>query len=414
MTVLFIFTIFNKNNGVTMDFIKFNKSLFDLNFKPKNEILQLRNKNIHIAFNMNGCFGNVREMFFGIGNLKFTEFIYTNHFEVYCFETDKECKLYFETFQNEGVDINIHIGPEEVLFEKRNIRFTKTGKPKKDKIEEVLNPKLEEFFNMPKIDLTIMNPPWDTKTDLHVEIVKTILEKTEAAISVMPNDFLKTDEYNKKHSRYRNTKIDTMLDCNDEFSIEDTNNLFGLSYSTNCSILYWKTNGSYDYDTVFNDTSKIKEQKKKIENTIQKLIRNDSVFKSHKKFVKLTEYNGTGYFIPIGTHGANIATEFGLIENNEKAYNYNGKEIFFDKEKFYSLTTNNSGKGIYVSSKNEGIRLLKLFRSENYMEFQKWTKFSCNGNFRHLLEFCPILKDNETIISEQTEKEILKLIKDIK
>ena len=143
-----------------MDFIKFNKSLFDLNFKPKNEILQLRNKNIHIAFNMNGCFGNVREMFFGVGNLKFTEFLYTNHFEVYCFETDKECKSYFETFKNEGVDINIHIGPEEVLIEKRNIRFTKTGKPKKDKIEEVLNPKLEEFFNMPKIDLTIMNPPY--------------------------------------------------------------------------------------------------------------------------------------------------------------------------------------------------------------------------------------------------------------
>lgn len=291
--------------------------------------------------------------------------------------------------------------------EYKNVEFVEINT--KNLIESINNKNM-------KIDLAIMNPPWDTKTDLHVKVVKTILEKSGAstAISVMPNDFLKTDEYNKKHSRYRNTKIDTMLDCNDEFSIEDTNNLFGLSYSTNCSILCWNTNGSYDYDTVFNDTSKIKEQKKKIENTIQKLIKNDSVFKSHKKFVKLTEYNGTGYFIPIGTHGANIATEFGLIENNEKAYNYNGKEIIFDKEKFYSLTTNNSGKGIYVSSKNEGIRLLKLFRSENYMEFQKWTKFSCNGNFRHLLEFCPILKDDETIISEQTEKEILKLIKDIK
>ena len=111
------------------------------------------------------------------------------------------------------------------------------------------------------VDFSISNPPWDTKTDLHVEVVKAILEKSEAttkeitAISVMPNDFLKTDEYNKKHSRYRNTKIDTMLDCNDEFTIEDTNNLFGLSYSTNCSILCWKTNGSYDDDTVFNDTS---------------------------------------------------------------------------------------------------------------------------------------------------------------
>lgn len=48
------------------------------------------------------------------------------------------------------------------------------------------------------------------------------------------------------------------------------------------------------------------------------------------------------------------------------------------------------------------------------MEFQKLTKFSCNGNFRHLLEFCPILKDNEKFISEESEKEIQKLIKDFK
>ena len=208
--------------------------------------------------------------------------------------------------------------------EYKNVEFVEINT--KNLIESINN-------KIMKIDLAIMNPPWDTKTDLHVEVVKTILEKSGAttAISVMPNDFLKTDEYNKKHSRYRNTKIDTMLDCNDEFSIEDTNNLFGLSYSSNCAILCWNNNGSYNYDTVFNDTSKIKEQMKKIEKQIQLLIKNDSVFKSHKKFVKLTEYNGTGYFIPIGTHGANIATEFGLIENNEKAYNYNGKEIIFDK-----------------------------------------------------------------------------------
>ena len=78
------------------------------------------------------------------------------------------------------------------------------------------------------------------------------------------------------------------------------------------------------------------------------------------------------------------------------------------------MTSNNCGKGIYVSSKNEGLRLLKLFRSEKYMEFQKLTKFSCNGNFRHLLEFCLILKDNENFISEESEKEIQKLIKDFK
>lgn len=410
--------------------IKFSTNIFNLNSNI-NEILNYTDSNILLMYHLNGFLGNTFIEFCDINktNKNFIRFISKNNFYVYC--TTLEEQNYFETLKNWGVNIvNNRLG-EKIFFDKK--RKTVTEKievghyrinkkwvhkyitEKRKKIFYIIKEQYQEFF-MPKFDIAIMNPPWDTKTDLHVEVVNTILEKSGAttAISVMPNDFLKTDEYNKKHSRYRNTKIDTMLDCNDEFSIEDTNNLFGLSYSTNCSILCWNTNGSYDYDTVFNDTSKIKEQKKKIENIIQKLIKNDSIFKSHKKFVKLTEYNGTGYFIPIGTHGANIATEFGLIENNEKAYNYNGKEIFFDKEKFYSLTTNNNGKGIYVSSKNEGIRLLKLFRSENYMEFQKWTKFSCNGNFRHLLEFCPILKDNETIISEQTEKEILKLIKDIK
>ena len=265
-----------------------------------------------------------------------------------------------------------------------------------------------------KIDMAIMNPPWDTKTDLHVNVVKKMLDNgVKIAISVMPNDFLKTDEYNKKHSRYRNTKIDTMLDTHEELSIDDTNKLFNLSYSSNCAVMSWNANGSYNYDTIFNDTTKIKNELKQAEIKIQNLIKNDEIFKNHKKFVKLSDYNGVGYFIPIGTHGANIATEFGLIENNNKAYNYNGNEIEFDSEKFYNLKTNNGGKGIKVSSKTEGIRLLKLFRSEEYMNFQKWTKISCNGNFRHLLEFCPILKTNEQLITENTKKKIEKIINEV-
>lgn len=32
---------------------------------------------------------------------------------------------------------------------------------------------------MPKFDIAIMNPPWETKTDLHVKIVKNILDNCE-------------------------------------------------------------------------------------------------------------------------------------------------------------------------------------------------------------------------------------------
>ena len=68
-----------------MEFIKFNKSLFDLKVKSINKILQFTNKNIQLAFNMNGCFGSINELFYGVGNQKLTEFLYTNHFEVCCF-----------------------------------------------------------------------------------------------------------------------------------------------------------------------------------------------------------------------------------------------------------------------------------------------------------------------------------------
>ena len=41
----------------------------------------------------------------------------------------------------------------------------------KDKIEYYLNIILEEIFNMPKFDLTIMNPPYG---DLHLKILQEI------------------------------------------------------------------------------------------------------------------------------------------------------------------------------------------------------------------------------------------------
>lgn len=243
-----------------------------------------------------------------------------------------------------------------------------------------------------------MNPPYNTKNDIHVEIVKNCLNYSDNVVSIMPNDFLKTNKYNKKHERYRNTKINYMLDCNDELSIQETNDTFGIDYTSNTAILVWNNNSSYDYDTVYKETNKkdlIEKQK-----LIQKIVLEDETFKTHK-FISLTKYNGNGFFIPIGTHGANIATEFGMIENDEICYDYKGRTKKFDKAKFYSLETNNSGKGIYVKNKEEGLRLLNLFRSKEYMDFQKLMKCSCETNFRHDLKFCPILDENEKLISDE-------------
>lgn len=172
-----------------MDFIRFKKSLFKLDLESAEKVLTLRNKNIQLAFNMNGCFGNIKEIFYGIGNKKITEFLYTNHFEAYCFKTDKECIAYFESFKNAGIDINIHIGSEEILIKKRIKRLSKTGKQKKDKIVEVFNPIIEGFLNMPNIDLTIMNPPYSFKenNNLDMNIINECIDKLKEIIIIMPN-----------------------------------------------------------------------------------------------------------------------------------------------------------------------------------------------------------------------------------
>lgn len=199
-----------------MEFVKFKKSLFDLDLKIAKEVITLRNKIIQLVFNMNGCFGSQTELFFGVGNLKLTEFLYTNDFEVYCFKTDKDCIDYFETFKNEGVNINIHIGPEETFVKKH--KLSKNGKSK-NKYEEVFNNTLLEFLNMPKIDLTVMNPPYSFKEDnnLDVNIVNKCIDKCNETIIIMPNKLYYKFQSVDKFYKNENLKEQELKRVNEVF-----------------------------------------------------------------------------------------------------------------------------------------------------------------------------------------------------
>ncbi len=146
---------------VLKDGISFYQNMFDLEFLYKKDILKYRNKNILLAFNVNGCFGEISNLFYGIHTLKLTEFLFSNTFYVYCFKSDCNCIRYFNELKKIGIKIVMKPGPEDILVETFVPQFTKTGKPKKDKIEEKFNDILEGIINMAnKIDLTIMNPPY--------------------------------------------------------------------------------------------------------------------------------------------------------------------------------------------------------------------------------------------------------------
>ena len=48
---------------VLKDGISFYQNMFDLEFLYKKDILKYRNKNILLAFNVNGCFGEISNLF---------------------------------------------------------------------------------------------------------------------------------------------------------------------------------------------------------------------------------------------------------------------------------------------------------------------------------------------------------------
>ena len=349
-----------------MEFIKFNKSLFDLKVKSINKILQFTNKNIQLAFNMNGCFGSINELFYGVGNQKLTEFLYTNHFEVCCFKTDKECISYFETFKNEGIDINIHIIPEDVLIKKSIKRFSKTGKQKKDKIVEVLNPIIEDFFNMPKIDLNIMNPPYDN--DLHINILKYVLKinSNKFVLNISPNWFY---DYKK------------------DFDLRP-NNIVALTYEESIKLF----NGiQLQYPlaiTYFDKTSKNFADTKKFVNSAYNIFKNKT-FDISLKDVNATNYNEKGYFVPLklmtscwDKNKNFILDKIGIL--------YNGKTL--TGEYYKNKRSRNKDRpcgGIYVKTKNEAINLANSFKTNFYIA---WVN-AFHTNSRYLLNEYPFMGD---------------------
>lgn len=183
-----------------MESIKFIKNLCE--FESLNDIFLYENKTILIAMNMNGCFGNLATLFTGTGTLKLTNFLYSNKFIVYCLKSDTDCIDYFTEIKKIGIDIDIHIGPDEILTEK--ISFSKRTIVPKNKIDLVDD--LQEILNMPKIDLTIMNPPYSFKEDnnLDMNIVNLITEHCNQNIIIMPNKLYYKfksvkDFYNNNH-----------------------------------------------------------------------------------------------------------------------------------------------------------------------------------------------------------------------
>ena len=387
MTVIIVFTIFYKNIEVTMEQIKFLKSLFNLEFITKNRFFELSNKNIFIAFNMNGCFGSTQDLFYGIGNEKMVNFLYTNHFEVYCFEKDKECISYFQSFKNEGVDMNIHIGPEKIFVEKVSKRFTKTGKPKKDKIEYYLNIILEEIFNMPKFDLTIMNPPYG---DLHLKILQEIKKHCPVVVNISPVRWLEDPcaKYNSKSdfNVYENS-ISKYIEKLQIIDMNEASKMFNTSFTFNLAIYYLTANGGYDYNSVWKFTTN--------ENDFNKI-------KSFWNFPKLEFYSDNGYFIPVKKIvNPDRTTRFNIFSQEAKyfmnGYNPDGKKMVDTLYKSKSMNTDRTYVGIFVKTKTEA----KNFYDSTFTIAYKYAVSLIKKDANVKINFLPFL---ENIINPRTGK----------
>lgn len=226
-----------------MENIKFIKNIFT--YKIFNKILSYENKTILIAFNMNECFGDLTTLITGVDTFEITNFLYSNKFIVYCFETDKEGIDYFNNLKNNGVDIDIQIGPEDILVKK--LSFSHKGKPlKSNKNKEKKLNEIMEYI-MPKIDLTIMNPPYirGKKEPLYLEILNHLLNENEnnEIISINPANYFQ-DLMLYKNGSYGDIliKLTKRLNAYNEIKAVDASNLFNASFAYDLMIGSFKNN----------------------------------------------------------------------------------------------------------------------------------------------------------------------------
>ena len=249
---------------------------------------------------------------------------------------------------------------------------------------------LFENKNM-KIDLLIGNPPWDTKTDVHVEIIKAAKDIFNTAAVLMPDNFLKTNS-NGRHERFRPYLEKSFKEISHSLNNEEKN-LFNISYSGTVGIIVFNnTVVSNNYDDYMGEYNKLVEQSNKLVERSNKLVERlkmDDMFMSNKFYLRET-YNG-GYFIPIGTHGSVVSTELGLIKDDNTIILRDGEEKTLDvKKELFDMKNkkrNGEGYGVRINSIESGLRLLNFYNSSYIKDLNIALKAGCGNNFRHNMDF---------------------------
>jgi hypothetical protein len=265
------------------------------------------------------------------------------------------------------------------------------------------------MHDMDHYDLTLGNPPWNTKNDEHCDITWCAIKFSDLVIMLMPNNFLKTNS-NNRHNRYRNT-LGKYISGNHDLTKEEIAS-FDIAYGGSVGIMSFNKDNSFDYDSLMKDNKLLDKESEYLigeAKNIQIELRKNITFMEMISLKNLIDFNNQPWFIPIGTHGANITTKYKMIKDGDIVVDENGneskipnfKEIIKKEFKF-----NNKGKGIAPKTREEGLALLKLFLSTEYEYTNIAIKAGCGKNFRHLLEFCRIPKILDSNIIESYKRDI--------